>query len=930
MDALAALGLVGNIITFVDFSWKLVAGARQIYESASEISDNGQSLEVIATSIIELSNAIVTNYAIPDDLRKLSTECHKVAEDLLEVISQLKRKGKHRRWESFVAALKEVWKHGEIDGLVERLQRLQSQLVVQIQFTMLDQQSSVARALADIDETNKKFYMEQSQTLVALRHVILSELQDLKIDYSQQALETSRKQIKELQRVDQDMISELSKRLQSLSVSMIQLEGQCKTTTADQKFLRSLYFQRFMSRHDKIEAAHAQTFEWVFQDSQDSHEHTASPGRFAEWLRSKHGLFWIQGKAGSGKSTLMKFLWHHHSTTHLLHHWAGEDKLVVASYFFWAAGNELQKSQEGLLRTLLFEILRNCPEIISQVRGATSQADDWASSFGQEAWSFSSLKTMYHLSMKQHLSAKFCFLIDGLDEYKGNNTLELIELIKSFTKYSHIKICTSSRPWAEFKHAFGCGAAWHLKLEDLTAADIRQYVRDRLNENEQFKDLTQDDASYEDLANEVVKRAQGVFLWVYLVVRSLLEGAQHADSIDEMRHRLERFPEGLEDFFKQMLEDIPSFYRRKSAQTFKIALAAAEPLPLVIYAFVEDVSKQDDFALTASIGRLSENELEERMKHIPYRLDARCKGLLEIVRGRDVNSLYDEYEVDFLHRTVRDFLHGSRDVHDMFQQALDDEFSPSLILCNAFLADLKLSWITWSPAGVSGVSSLYTVKRLLSYAQQAQGELHDNSKLYPILDETERVLLAPGSRYPYKDHGVAAFLGQATESALCDYVNRRLSNEPLCRNSKTGSILSSTGRPLLDYALQSIPVDPKMVQCLLEHGTNPNQKRGYETVWSDFLSNICARDSNYARQDSTRSTVGLLIKHGADLKKRVHIAYDTEMEEFQRKPSVTPLGGQFIKARDVIAVLYPDSKGSLLAQAPSPFNFWDRLRQRVS
>ena len=65
MDALAALGLVGNIITFVDFSWKLVAGARQIYESASETSDNSQSLGVIATSIIELRKAIVLKNVAP-------------------------------------------------------------------------------------------------------------------------------------------------------------------------------------------------------------------------------------------------------------------------------------------------------------------------------------------------------------------------------------------------------------------------------------------------------------------------------------------------------------------------------------------------------------------------------------------------------------------------------------------------------------------------------------------------------------------------------------------------------------------------------------------------------------------------------------------------------------------------------------------------
>lgn len=137
MEALAALGLASNVISFVDFSWKLVAGARQIYGSASESSNNSQTLEVLATSITELNDAIVIDAAIPDNLQKLSKECHTVARDLLAVIGKLRMKGKHKRWNSFAVALKEVWKQGKIDGLVERLQRLQSQLLVQIQFTML-------------------------------------------------------------------------------------------------------------------------------------------------------------------------------------------------------------------------------------------------------------------------------------------------------------------------------------------------------------------------------------------------------------------------------------------------------------------------------------------------------------------------------------------------------------------------------------------------------------------------------------------------------------------------------------------------------------------------------------------------------------------------------------------------------------------------
>jgi type II secretory ATPase GspE/PulE/Tfp pilus assembly ATPase PilB-like protein len=40
------------------------------------------------------------------------------------------------------------------------------------------------------------------------------------------------------------------------------------------------------------------TFEWLFQNNALG---------FPEWLQSDRGIFWITGKAGSGKSTLMKY-----------------------------------------------------------------------------------------------------------------------------------------------------------------------------------------------------------------------------------------------------------------------------------------------------------------------------------------------------------------------------------------------------------------------------------------------------------------------------------------------------------------------------------------------------------------------------------------------------------------------------------------------
>jgi hypothetical protein len=61
------------------------------------------------------------------------------------------------------------------------------------------------------------------------------------------------------------------------------------------------------------------------------------------------------GKAGSGQSTLMKYILQDLRTQRHLEIWAGDADLIVASYYFWRAGTEMQNTKEGLLHTLLYE-----------------------------------------------------------------------------------------------------------------------------------------------------------------------------------------------------------------------------------------------------------------------------------------------------------------------------------------------------------------------------------------------------------------------------------------------------------------------------------------------------------------------------------------------------------------------------------------------
>ena len=121
--------------------------------------------------------------------------------------------------------------------------------------------------------------------------------------------------------------------------------------------LESLQYKRMTARRENIVEAHAKTFEWIYDESPLS-QHGELQHHFLQWLKNGNGVFWVTGKAGSGKSTLMKYITEHPKTRQALSQWASNQHLITAGFYFWHAGTAMQKSQIGLFRSLLYEIFR--------------------------------------------------------------------------------------------------------------------------------------------------------------------------------------------------------------------------------------------------------------------------------------------------------------------------------------------------------------------------------------------------------------------------------------------------------------------------------------------------------------------------------------------------------------------------------------------
>jgi hypothetical protein len=166
---------------------------------------------------------------------------------------------------------------------------------------------------------------------------------------------------------------------------------------------------------------------------------------------------------------------------------------VIAQFYFWNAGDTLQKSQEGLLRSVIFEILSQCPYLIP----TACDAVDGFSKFdrGSKSWDLEALLLMFDAIMGGDIPVKFCLLIDGLDEFAELKRTH-IDLLMALRRPSHsqnIKILVSSRLWTVFDDEFRNEANWHLKLEDVTRNDIKRCVVDKFSAHTQFQVLTSQD-----------------------------------------------------------------------------------------------------------------------------------------------------------------------------------------------------------------------------------------------------------------------------------------------------------------------------------------------------------------------------------------------------------------------------------------------------
>ena len=275
-----------------------------------------------------------------------------------------------------------------------------------------------------------------------------------------------------------------------------------------QRIIDSMRFSLMNARYASIQDPHSGTFNWIFNEKNGKWD------SLTEFLSGNQQLYWIHGKPGSGKSSLMKFLCTAPQTSVALRHLVRNlgqksDCSVVLRHFFWLSGTEDQRSGKGLWASLLNQLLDHQQELLCLL---TSKLPEIQRKRDFDDWSLKELREALEIAIEIS-GSYFCIFIDGVDEINQPEALHILEHIRILGMDKNVKICISSRPEPRFQRMLQ--SLPQLKLQDLTADDIRKYSTDVLSHAHETTSLSPIVPSQLDcLVNLILLKAEGVFIWV--------------------------------------------------------------------------------------------------------------------------------------------------------------------------------------------------------------------------------------------------------------------------------------------------------------------------------------------------------------------------------------------------------------------------------
>jgi hypothetical protein len=447
-----------------------------------------------------------------------------------------------------------------------------------------------------------------------------------------------------------------------------------------------------------------------------------------------------------------------------------------------------QKSNEGLLRALLYQIIKQVPSLSALVLEVLTPPGECSTNIENFEWKFDCLRKAIE-NIKDYASQtgkiKICIFIDGLDEYQSFDELmqeqsniqgklaantwesskhrqslkDIGNLVLELAYSPQVKLCCSSRPETTFDSIFRIMPS--INLEDLTELDIGRFVSEKLEESKAMSSSLIEPTEKSQLIQKTVFKARGVFLWVKLVVDRMIEELEDGTTFDKLDRLLRSLPSELFGLYKEMLSKSDPQHLKEGLELFQLFLARKRDISaLTLFSAATETTDSvlsQRYTVNPVISTERALRITDTMRKM---LKSRCAGLLELSQAANPAL---EYSTDpgntirFLHQTVKEFLEADTWTQSHLQQVTEG-FEPTLNLLRASTLRLK----TFCPIQISNVSIFvdgpfgseankyareavfnqteffrHQINEVLSYARFLEEKTAYHSDVHSLLDDVD-------------------------------------------------------------------------------------------------------------------------------------------------------------------------------------------------
>lgn len=332
--------------------------------------------------------------------------------------------------------------------------------------------------------------------------------------------------------------------------------------------------------------------------------------------------------------------------SHISHHLQESENAVLVEHFFNARGSGLEKTFLGLLRSLIYQLVSEVPELYSAFVPIYHKKDMIQ---GRWEWRQNELRNFLRSELKRS-KLRIIILVDAIDECSLDEIASVVSFLEDLSLDAveagfNLRICLSSRPYPNISMRKHLG--FTLDGNAAHDEDIKIYVRAKLK----WENL--------EIENKVLQKAHGVFLWVALVVAMLNEAVERGRP-EDMQKTLEDTPSDLDKYFERIIFGDPE----KNPETllmFQLVLFSKEELTPAELVFAVIARLQEVYLKPRRQSRMTDAMLKARI------VDS-SKGLIEVYRER---------RVQFIHQTVTDFFLRNRRLERLYATSEPDAIAAS-------------------------------------------------------------------------------------------------------------------------------------------------------------------------------------------------------------------------------------------------------------